>query len=775
MSSLRTPQINRKSWHHPLFILSAALTLLVCPPAALAVTSNFAPLDNVSNSTAQSMSNSAAPSVSNSDATVLISSKELSLPDLSLVEANDTALELGSILDLTNQLLQPMIAHAWQQPSSQQRPPAGTPIPQFFLNDYNNINHSQSQQNLTTITQHHHRVTATTSAMATDTRAQEQSSTSESSARNEKLVAKEQSLASPETTKDTKLKTAPDTQLTMASALASHAKPALASHAKPALASHAEPALASHAEPALASHAEPALASHAEPALASHLAPAPTEHAASTPTPTPITSTSTTVTSAATGTTASTAAKASAVAEASAEANTTEDTASDAIADTATDTVADDSDAIITLSKSALFTREQHPHSMSYHSGSLPFSRTTGLDSPTTNQNLASHLPEDTSFTCPLPPEQQAKVAILFSGSYREFDGIFRHMLLALHNDGYLKSFALAQQHNYSVLNKLAYKQLQEATKGSCIEFVDNGVLDFNWTQQGILDQKEMIKERINKGEINMIWAFGTLAGLYFGDSNLNIPVLVIDASSSTRSGLSGPGEFSKRRNIHVQKDLYRHISEFVMFYNQIHFKRLGILIDRNADNQSAQGAPDIRVIAKDMGVQLVPCYTDLFGKNPQTATSDFKRCMNYFTQSNIDALFLSLGYRPQEPLFNYLKPLLDRGIPIYSQQGADEVRAGALFALSGTNEQYAGMFEANVIEQVMQGVPPEKISQYFQGPATIAFNMQTARLLEWQPSFTTMLAIDQVFTKIETDYISTSTVFNTGNHAPKEIEVKSN
>lgn len=177
----------------------------------------------------------------------------------------------------------------------------------------------------------------------------------------------------------------------------------------------------------------------------------------------------------------------------------------------------------------------------------------------------------------------------------------------------------------------------------------------------------------------------------------------------------------------------------------------MGILIDNTEDNQSGQDIFEIRSLAKNMGFELVPCYGDIMGRNLKQADADFKRCLKELSQEKLDALFLTLVYRPKEPLFPLIKPFIDRGIPIYSQYGDEDVRAGALLSLSESDMIHASLFEANVVKQiVIEGKKPEEISQIFHAPLSISFNMHTARLIEWQPSFEALIAIDNVYSTIE-------------------------
>ncbi len=358
------------------------------------------------------------------------------------------------------------------------------------------------------------------------------------------------------------------------------------------------------------------------------------------------------------------------------------------------------------------------------------------------------------------PQGKRWRIAVNQSGPFIDFRKVFRGMVLALTEDGLVRKYAPLRNINFKLDDPGRFDALATATKGGCIEFVPGTFSNYNWDRKGVLSDKLRIKRMIDNGEIDMIWTFGTISGLYFADSGLGVPVLVIDSTSPEGAGIIGPGDYSNKPNVHVQKDLTRYSAEVVLFHNLLKFKRMGILVDSNEDNQSGQDIFEIRALAKTMGFELVPCYGDIMGRVPAQADVDFKRCLAMLSEENIDALFLTLVYRPEEPLFPYIKPFIDRGIPVYSQYGEQDVRGGALLSLSESDLTHAAIFQANVVRQIIiEGKKPEEISQHFHAPLSISFNMQTARLIEWQPSFEALLAIDNVYSHIEG--ADTSTGYN--------------
>ena len=349
------------------------------------------------------------------------------------------------------------------------------------------------------------------------------------------------------------------------------------------------------------------------------------------------------------------------------------------------------------------------------------------------------------------PQGKKWRVAVNQSGNFNDFSKVFKGMTIALMEDNLIKTYPPIYNADFDYSAPGEFDKLAQATKGGCIEFVEGSFHNYNWDRKGVYEDKLTYKQQIANGQINMIWTFGTITGLYYADSTLGIPVLVIDATSPEGAGIIGPGDYSDKPNIHVQKDRTRYMAEVVLFHNLLKFKRMGILIDNTEDNQSGQDIFEIRSLAKNMGFELVPCYGDIMGRNLKQADADFKRCLKELSQEKLDALFLTLVYRPKEPLFPLIKPFIDRGIPIYSQYGDEDVRAGALLSLSESDMIHASLFEANVVKQiVIDGKKPEEISQIFHAPLSISFNMHTARLIEWQPSFEALIAIDNVYSTIE-------------------------
>lgn len=349
---------------------------------------------------------------------------------------------------------------------------------------------------------------------------------------------------------------------------------------------------------------------------------------------------------------------------------------------------------------------------------------------------------------CPLG--KTYKVAVVEGGSYIDFQRVFKHMVRALQSQKLIQGDLLPLDYLFDKDDN--YQKLVQSSKGGCIEFVADGLYNAHWQnpeRQKILN--DLTHRILNTDDIDMLWAFGTNAGIDFAKGNLDIPVLVITPSDPEEAGIISKGEFSNRKNVHVQKEIDRYSSELHMFKNIFNFKTLGTLIDDEPENQVAQAFDVIKDFAQKNNIDLKVCKGDITTDNADIAHQEYSRCILELSQANVDAVYLTVSTGANlKGFFKQIKPLIEKKIPTFSQSGIYEVRQGSLMALSEDDMVESGQFEANVVMQILNGKKPEEISQYYNAPLTLAINLKTASLLDWKPPFEILVAVDTVFESID-------------------------
>ena len=343
------------------------------------------------------------------------------------------------------------------------------------------------------------------------------------------------------------------------------------------------------------------------------------------------------------------------------------------------------------------------------------------------------------------------KVAVFQAGSYSDFQKVFRQTTLALQRNGFINGELIDR--NFLLDKNNSFQKMAQKTHGGCIEFVEDGFYDGYWDHDKAKDLADTLKNRIkSSNDISMVWALGTVAGQMLTDSSLNVPVLVMTPTDPESSGIIGPGEFSNKKNIHVQKEMNRYESELRLFYNTFKFKNLGVIIDDNPINQPGQAVPIIRKLSQELKFNLIECKGPVIGDNHAKTQSAFSTCaLNLAANDAVDAVYVPMGNGASPDNFYYqIKPLIDRKLPIFSQTGENEVQMGALMALSNADLQASGEFEARVIERIVKGEKPEMISQYYYAPLNLCLNLETARLIDFKPSFDLLIGVDLVFDRIK-------------------------
>ncbi|WP_295483745.1 hypothetical protein, partial [uncultured Succinatimonas sp.] len=199
------------------------------------------------------------------------------------------------------------------------------------------------------------------------------------------------------------------------------------------------------------------------------------------------------------------------------------------------------------------------------------------------------------------------KVAVFQAGSYSDFQKVFRQTTLALQRNGFINGELIDR--NFLLDKNNSFQKMAQKTHGGCIEFVEDGFYDGYWDHDKAKELADTLKNRIkSSNDISMVWALGTVAGQMLTDSSLNVPVLVMTPTDPESSGIIGPGEFSNKKNIHVQKEMNRYESELRLFYNTFKFKNLGVIIDDNPINQPGQAVPIIRKLSQELKFNLIEC-----------------------------------------------------------------------------------------------------------------------------------------------------------------------
>ncbi|MCR5814960.1 MAG: ABC transporter substrate-binding protein [Desulfovibrio sp.] len=276
--------------------------------------------------------------------------------------------------------------------------------------------------------------------------------------------------------------------------------------------------------------------------------------------------------------------------------------------------------------------------------------------------------------------------------------------------------------------------------------FLPDGFYSFGWDES----KRRMLRHEIRKRvlinrDVDLILAIGTPAGLDMAALSPHVPVMVVGVTNAIEAGIVPSVLDSGQDNLVAIVEPKRYYQQLKYFQQILPFKRLGISYEDSPAGKSMISLAEIEEAAADLGFELVRCTSDLYN-NSEVVTEHLSACHRQFVKEQVDAVYLTystkLSSRQKQQI---LTPLIQAGIPTFSQSLSDDVKNGALlsFVDSGFAE---GLFAAEILLNIATGKSPRSLSQHFQSPKLLAINLRTATLLGWDPPLEVLLSIDEFF-----------------------------
>lgn len=202
--------------------------------------------------------------------------------------------------------------------------------------------------------------------------------------------------------------------------------------------------------------------------------------------------------------------------------------------------------------------------------------------------------------------------------------------------------------------------------------------------------------------------------------------------------------QYSPYTNIHVHLNPVHHFEDLAFYHSMFKFRRLGVVNDKDPVLLSLHSKEELRKQVEALGADVVFCDEQTTGNVKTESYAGFARCLTKLGEQQVDALYLLRhDGAPLHQLYSLLKPFIAKDIPVFSRNGASEVKAGALMSKWYQYDYNFGVYESNVISQLMQGVPATSISQYYYPRWTLTVNAAIAREIGWVPSYEDMLHFD--------------------------------
>ena len=129
---------------------------------------------------------------------------------------------------------------------------------------------------------------------------------------------------------------------------------------------------------------------------------------------------------------------------------------------------------------------------------------------------------------------------------------------------------------------------------------------------------------------------------------------------------------------------------------------------------------------------------------------ANLRQCLATLARTS-DAIYITTNSGVQwNRMKELLQPIIEAGVPSFSQSGIEETKLGVLMSLAQSSFGSEGTFGAESVAKVMAGARPRDVGQVFESPLGLAINLKMAMLIGWNPPFEILAAVDAIYQDIK-------------------------
>ena len=343
--------------------------------------------------------------------------------------------------------------------------------------------------------------------------------------------------------------------------------------------------------------------------------------------------------------------------------------------------------------------------------------------------------------------ERPLRVAYIEGGPYTDYQKILIGLIHGLAGLGAIDDGAVPRPEDEESTQGV-WQWLCANAGGRVFEFVPDAYYSAGWDDAVFAEDRQALLDRINQTkDIDLVLAFGTLAGQGMANDEHSAPTLVLSVTDAVSTGIVPSAADSGRDHVFSMVEPDRYYRQVVLFHDIFHFKRLGIAYEDTPAGRASAALSEIQRAASDFGFELITCTAPFNFPEPGPAVTNLVACHEQLAKENVDAVYITVNMGMQaQDMDRLLRPLLDAGLPTFSQNGVDEVKRGVLLSISQANFSGQGLFAAEAMCNIAQGQLPRAQSQIYEEPMSLAINLHTAMLIGWNPSLAVLAAVDEIY-----------------------------
>ncbi|EFV83131.1 exported protein [Achromobacter xylosoxidans C54] len=342
------------------------------------------------------------------------------------------------------------------------------------------------------------------------------------------------------------------------------------------------------------------------------------------------------------------------------------------------------------------------------------------------------------------PDGRKWRIGYFESGDYSEYPRTLRVIVDGLQKLGWITVPVIPDGLN----GRQMWEYLADNARSDTLEFVRDA-----WWQPGNFDAaqrpavRESIKQRLEgRKDIDLIIAMGTWAGQDMAGLGAPVPTIVASTSDAVGARITRSAQDSGLDNLHARVQPERYQRQVRLFHEIVPFKRLGLVYEDSPEGRTYSAVEAVEQVAREQGFKVLTCNAPSNGIAPEVATRNALECYARLAPQ-IDAAYVTVhrGVTPTS-IDTVAEILRQARVPSFSMLGSEEVKHGLLLSLAQADYSYVGLFYAETMARIFNGAKARELSQVWIDPAKIALNLQTARVIGFDPPVDILLAADEVY-----------------------------
>ena len=319
------------------------------------------------------------------------------------------------------------------------------------------------------------------------------------------------------------------------------------------------------------------------------------------------------------------------------------------------------------------------------------------------------------------------RVAYYEGGPYSEYTDTMRTLVHGLIELGWITYDNPPDLHQET---PKPYIEWLTKHSGRYLSFKPGDCYSADWDDHKRAELRKQLLEKLKHGDIDIVLAMGTWAGMDMADNTHAVPVMVLSTSDPIKAGIINSATDSGFDHVTARVDPNRYARQLRMFHRIVGFNTLGIAFENTKEGRSYSAIDDAQQIAKEKGFKLVTCNT-LNGMPNKTESDRF--CLKCYQDlsKRADAVYVTALVCADTRTKEVADMFKKARIPSFSMLGPKWVKEGILMSISSDSGYKAlSRYNADKFGQILNGAKPRGLNQVFEDPLDIAINTATAKAI---------------------------------------------